>query len=273
MIKNLKMRIILSALVILFSNCQKEEINIGENNSEKPILTNSLNRIKEERIVKITHNYQYKNTFFKVLYTLDTEKNKILTTDGDITLAKKIFEKKDTPKGFLFEVSKEEKNEKEITVFVFDTDDEVDKYIQKTTTDFPADNPLYEKESESILKENSCFNFSKRGNGVFYFYQNTNYSNEINDINRTGISYSQKSDLTTSNKNAISSFIFTKPYKSQTYIKLYKKGCFKETALNFYTSNNQVIGGISNLNYYTLYKWFSKKSQNTNVYSYKLWVW
>lgn len=267
----LKLQKFIILFVLVLASCQQEQV-VTEESAEVEASNELISKEREKEIVKVTHNYEYKGKQFSVVYVLNTAKEEVLEVDGDVELAKEVFGRKDAPQNLLFEASEKGKVETIINVKVFDTTDEVDEFTKGIAEGFPG-NEKGETVKGRLLQKGNCYDSNIYGKGNFYFYYHSYYNTEMTGIRRVNKRYYQDWALGGYN-DQMTSLIATKPYGTQSYIRLYQHSCYGGRTLSFYVPYYYTAVGVYNLSHYTLSGWwFWRKSWNDKVSSYRVWNW
>ncbi|WP_025742838.1 hypothetical protein [Aquimarina pacifica] len=277
-----KLVFLISISIFLFG-CEKEDSMVSTEVEKEALLKNSTSKdienpeeefgdIEQEEIVKISHNYYYNEREFNVTYTYNQIEDEITDVSGDLEMAETLFTKEESGTTLLFD--KLEEDSKEISVRVFDSEEEMTAYMEKH-----LELELPKEEEEGQETENKgfrCNSYDYWGHGNFYFYKHAYYSSQMNSLRRTSRRATGNHWVGSGNNDQMSSAIITKPYWYNGYLRLKEHSCYGGKSLNFYIPGYYYWSsyGIKNLSWYTLkWKWFKKISWNDQVSSYQGWCW
>lgn len=268
MTKQFKFLAIFMLAAVLFTGCQKDEDPlISDTEGIENDLSNDTQRAPE--VVDITHTYVYRGQTFKVTYTLDEAEGEVLKTTGDEGMAAELFGTEEGPEAMYFEDPSEES--REITVRVFDTNEEMDAYLESEKI-VPEDGLGIPEEGSETARY--CYSWRWWGYGNFYFYKHAWYGSEMTGMRRTNTRYSGNHWVGSSYNDQLSSLIINKPVYFRAYVRLYQHSCYGGRTLNFYSRPGWTTVGVPNLKWYTLSGWwFWRKSWNDQVSSYRVWAW
>lgn len=269
--KNHLTRLLFAILISIFIiGCEKEDSEITTAIETEEITKDSeVKQEAQEEIVDISHTYYYRGEKFKVTYTLNQKERDVIKTSGDVDMAKAVFGKEDSPKALLFENPEEGK--KEIGIRVFDTDEEMNRYVEKNL-ELPKDIDEGQNENDRM----ACSSYDYWGNGSFYFYKHAYYNTEMTSMRRTSRRATGNHWVGSANNDNLSSVIIGVPYAHRGYLRLKQHSCYNGKSLNFYIVNysSSSYFGVANLQWYTLSGWWWwRTSWNDQVSSYKGWCW
>lgn len=145
-------------LVLVLSNsCSREEIV-----EEAPFSY-------QNRIIKVTHHYDYYGEKFSVTYTYDQEEHKLLDRQGDLEMAQKVFGNPDqAPQGILYDITGA--NETGVAhAMLFRTKEEA----------------LAQVDPSSHGASRACDYMETSGSATFRFYEHANYVSELTTLTKT----------------------------------------------------------------------------------------
>ncbi len=279
-----KLLFAVSISIVLFG-CEKEDTDDTIVTSEmktKELLKSTATKdvenpedefedIEQEEIVKISHNYYYNEREFNITYTYNQIEDEILEVSGDLEIAESLFTEEEQGTTLLFDKLKE--NSKEISVRVFDSEEEMNAYMEKH---LELELPKEEGGQDTLNKGYRCSSYDYSGYGNFYFYKHAYYSTQMNSLRRTSRRATGNHWVGAANNDQMSSTIITKPYWYNGYLRLKEHSCYGGKSLNFYIPWYYYWSsyGIPNLSWYTLqWKWFKRISWNDQVSSYQGWCW
>lgn len=259
------MKIFYNCLLLIMSllvfSCQNNNEEGIDTTTERDIEVNSLlQKEREATTINVNHRYNYYGKEFEVTYVFDNETKKIIDAYGDVAIAKEIFSKEKSPEGSLVVSKEENKRFVAINFMIFDTADEIDTYLEKSSGKIKENVP-------SSLNRNNCFNTSLYGETDVHFYEDTGYNREFHNIKGIdrrvhGIQY-----LSAEN-DKISSFYMNSPKRAQLHF--YEHSCYTGKRLTFDKGFNSFYG-VNDLSLYTLSGWwFWRKSWNDQASS--LWL-
>ncbi|MDY8134900.1 hypothetical protein [Aquimarina sp. 2201CG5-10] len=251
-------------IAVFIAGCEKEDDSQVSTNPESIEAIKNAGNEEQENIVNISHQYYYQGKEFNVTYTLDQKERNVIKTSGDTDIARAIFGREDSPKALLFE--NPVMGSKEIAIRVFDTDQEMNRYLEN--------NGGLPKETSDQGKA-ACSSYNYIGYGSFYFYKHAYYSTEMLSMRRTSTRSTGNHWVGSGNNDNLSSVILNIPINTQGYLRLKEHICYGGKSLNFYINDyTSALFGIPNLQWYTLSGWWWwTTSWNDQVSSYQAWCW
>lgn len=261
--KNYLARLLSIVLVsVLIIGCETEDSLVNESPEITKDHKNDVNQL-QENIVDISHHYSYQGKEFSVMYTLDQKERNVLKVSGDIDKARAVFGRQDSPKALLFD--NQVTGSKEIVIQVFDTDQEMNRYLEKNG----------KLPKETFDQSKSCSSFNYYGFGSFYFYKHAYYNTEMLSMRRTSTRATGNHWVGSANNDNLSSIRMGIPINTQGFLTLREHICYGGKSLNFYMQDYTTsLFWIPNLQWYTLSGWWWwQTSWNDQVSSYGAWCW
>lgn len=252
---NNKMFLLLLVVSTMIFSCSKDEVSEDLEVSEVNLLIKeSKNTREESRIQEITHNYNYYEDRFSVIYTFDNETDEIIDVSGDVERAEQLFANEESgPNEFLYEDYEE--NDTTINIRLFNTTEELNDYAGI---------------SQEVNSTNrvACVDVDNNNNygSDFYYYQHKNYGVEMIGMRRTFKSYYQDTWVGSAYNDQLTSFIaFRRPGFRRVFVGLRQHACFGGKNATFISTNT--IMAVPNLKHLYTGPWWWSRSWNDYVSS------
>ncbi|WP_103070406.1 hypothetical protein [Aquimarina sediminis] len=261
--KKLRRLLVVTLVSFFISGCETDDSVV----TAKVEANDEIENIKqEEGIVDISHTYYYQGKEFNVTYTLNEKERNVIKTSGDVDMARTIFGREDSPKALLFE--KPVMDSKEISIKVFDTDQEMNQYLENKGQ-LPKEN----FKNKNI--KGACSSFNYLGYGSFYFYKHAYYNTEMLGMRRTSTRATGNHWVGSTYNDNLSSIKMGIPINTKGFLTLREHICYGGKSLNFYMEDYTTsLFWIPNLQWYTLSGWWWwRTSWNDQVSSYGAWCW
>lgn len=256
--------------VLSITSCQTDTV---EEVTETEATFQAKENNNSENVTVVRHVYTYNGEDFSVNYTVDNESEEIVRVDGDVSRAEEIFSNDERANSILFtdieeydpEAVPQTRENVTIKVRLFDTEDEMEAYVEADGGAIPTQE---EGNTESVQRA-PCNSIEFGGQGSFYFYRDTYYTNELTSLRKTNKFYFRNHDINIPPYagSDLTSFIVLKPYSKRSYTKLYSVTCFRARTLAFYQRPGSFGYGIPNLHRYTLVRWFRWMSWDNHTSS------
>ncbi|QHI38004.1 hypothetical protein IMCC3317_33870 [Kordia antarctica] len=260
---------VLFITALTITGCQTDSVN--ESPEEQAKFETSERTAVASNTTEVKHVYNYNRETFSVSYIINNETGDVLNTTGDAGRAEELFSTDERASSVLIteleeydgaDASADTANSVVINLEVFDSEDEMNAFVEEDGGRIPTGDGEYAANAEG-----PCSDYDIWGQGRFYFYKHWYYGAEMTPLRRTNRFYYR--DYTFGSYNdQMSSLIVLKPANKRSYTVLYQHSCFNGRRLAFYQRPGYSGFGVPNLRWYTLYRWwFWRVSWNDQVSS------
>lgn len=271
--KTIKMYVgMLFIAALTMTSCQTDGVN--EQTEDQAVFEanerTSAENTSFENTTVVKHIYTYNRETFNVNYTINNETGDVISTEGDVDRAEQLFSTDERASSVLI-TELEEYNPDTVVetpetvtikLEVFDTEDEMQAYVESDGVRIPTPNGEYAANAEG-----PCNDYDIGGQGRFYFYKHWFFGSEMLPLRRLNRYYYRDYAFGSYN-DQMSSLIVLKPSYRRSYTVLYQHTCLNGRRLAFYQRTGYTGYGIVSLRWYTLYRWwFWRTSWNDQVSS------